>query len=65
MHTAALSAPRKELIESVGIDQARRILTCMGYASAPATPSSPRKSARAQRAGHLSPAPSCTCSKAA
>jgi len=33
MHTAALSALRKELIESVGIDQARRILTRMGYAS--------------------------------
>ena len=33
MHTAALSALRKELIDSVGIDQARRILTRMGYAS--------------------------------
>jgi len=33
MHAAALSALRKELIESLGIDQARRILTRMGYAS--------------------------------
>ena len=33
MHGAALSALRKELIDSLGIDQARRILTRMGYAS--------------------------------
>ena len=33
MHAAALSALRKELIDSLGIDQARRILTRMGYAS--------------------------------
>jgi DNA-binding NtrC family response regulator len=33
LHTAALSALRKELIESVGIEQARRILTRMGFAS--------------------------------
>jgi len=33
MHAAALAALRRELIESLGIDQARRILTRMGYAS--------------------------------
>ena len=33
MHAAALSELRKELINSVGIDQARRILTRMGYAA--------------------------------
>lgn len=33
LHTAALSALRKELIESVGMEQARRILTRMGFAS--------------------------------
>ncbi|MBN9697262.1 MAG: sigma-54-dependent Fis family transcriptional regulator [Zoogloea sp.] len=33
MHVAALAELRKELINSVGIDQARRILTRMGYAS--------------------------------
>ncbi|WP_153162974.1 sigma-54-dependent Fis family transcriptional regulator [Zoogloea sp. 1C4] len=33
MHAAAMSALRKELIDSLGIDQARRILTRMGYAS--------------------------------
>ncbi len=33
MHAAALAELRKELINSVGIDQARRILTRMGYAS--------------------------------
>jgi DNA-binding NtrC family response regulator len=33
LHTAALSALRKELIESVGTEQARRILTRMGFAS--------------------------------
>ncbi|MGE5492432.1 MAG: sigma 54-interacting transcriptional regulator [Actinomycetota bacterium] len=33
MHTAALGAMRKELIDSVGKEQARRILTRMGYAS--------------------------------
>lgn len=33
LHTAALSALRKELIESVGVEQARRILTRMGFAS--------------------------------
>ncbi|HJW25092.1 MAG TPA: sigma-54-dependent Fis family transcriptional regulator [Rhodocyclaceae bacterium] len=33
MHTAALGAMRKELIHSVGKEQARRILTRMGYAS--------------------------------
>ncbi len=33
LHSAALAALRKELIDSVGLDQARRILTRMGYAS--------------------------------
>lgn len=33
MHAAAMAALRKELIDSLGIDQARRILTRMGYAS--------------------------------
>jgi DNA-binding NtrC family response regulator len=33
LHTAALSALRKELINSVGLNNARRILTRMGYAS--------------------------------
>lgn len=33
MHAAAMSALRRELIDSLGIDQARRILTRMGYAS--------------------------------
>ncbi len=33
LHTAALSELRKELIESVGSEQARRILTRMGFAS--------------------------------
>ncbi|NTV11725.1 MAG: sigma 54-interacting transcriptional regulator, partial [Zoogloea sp.] len=33
LHAAAMSALRKELIDSVGQDQARRILTRMGYAS--------------------------------
>lgn len=33
MHTAALGAMRKELIDSVGKEHARRILTRMGYAS--------------------------------
>jgi len=33
MHTAALGALRKELIQSVGPDHTRRILTRMGYAS--------------------------------
>ncbi|NMG71694.1 sigma-54-dependent Fis family transcriptional regulator [Parazoarcus communis] len=33
LHSAALSELRKELIESVGAEQARRILTRMGFAS--------------------------------
>ncbi len=33
LHAAALAGLRKELMNSVGIDQARRILTRMGYAS--------------------------------
>jgi DNA-binding NtrC family response regulator len=33
LHAAALAALRKELIGSVGLDHARRILTRMGYAS--------------------------------
>jgi DNA-binding NtrC family response regulator len=33
LHTAALAGLRKELMNSVGIEQARRILTRMGYAS--------------------------------
>ena len=33
MHTAALGALRKELIQSVGKEHTRRILTRMGYAS--------------------------------
>ena len=33
MHTAALGALRKELIQSVGREHTRRILTRMGYAS--------------------------------
>jgi DNA-binding NtrC family response regulator len=33
LHAAALGGLRKELISSVGLDQARRILTRMGYAS--------------------------------
>jgi DNA-binding NtrC family response regulator len=33
LHTAALSELRKELIDSVGTEQARRILTRMGFAS--------------------------------
>ncbi len=33
MHAAAMAALRKELIDALGIDQARRILTRMGYAS--------------------------------
>jgi DNA-binding NtrC family response regulator len=33
LHTAALGSLRKELINSVGLEQARRILTRMGFAS--------------------------------
>lgn len=33
LHTAALGSLRRELINSVGLDQARRILTRMGFAS--------------------------------
>ena len=33
LHTAALGSLRRELINSVGLEQARRILTRMGYAS--------------------------------
>lgn len=33
MHAAALAELRKELVESVGAEQARRILTRMGFAS--------------------------------
>ena len=33
IHAAALAALRRELIDSLGLDQARRILTRMGYAS--------------------------------
>lgn len=33
LHTAALAALRKELVESIGTEQARRILTRMGFAS--------------------------------
>ena len=33
LHTAAMSALRRELIKSVGIEQARRILTRLGYES--------------------------------
>jgi DNA-binding NtrC family response regulator len=33
LHVAAMSALRKELIDSVGLDHARRILTRMGYQS--------------------------------
>ena len=33
LHAAAMGGLRKQLINSVGLDQARRILTCMGYAS--------------------------------
>lgn len=33
LHTAAMSSMRKELINSIGIEQTRRVLTRMGYAS--------------------------------
>jgi len=66
MHTAALSALRKELIDSVGIDQARRILTRMGYASGTRDAELAKKVrfGRSEQDAFVA-APRCTCSKAA
>ncbi len=64
MHTAALGTLRKELIQSVGKDHTRRVLTRMGYASGVAMPNWPNAYGATNPFRTLSsPARSCTCSR--